>query len=82
MQSDAAKAELQQIQGDTWFKPSEENVSAGVCFQVESGHFRVFPYENEYLVPFEAAIRSLNPLVAIQVRSAAVHAALATVPVM
>ncbi|KAJ7756401.1 hypothetical protein DFH07DRAFT_1027337 [Mycena maculata] len=66
------------IQGDAWFKASEENVSAGVCLRVESGHFCVFPYENEHLVPLEAAIRSLNPLVAIQVRSAAVHAALAT----
>jgi hypothetical protein len=27
----------------------------------------VFPYENPYLVPFEAAVRSLNPLVAIKV---------------
>ncbi|KAJ7479671.1 glycosyl transferase family group 2-domain-containing protein [Mycena latifolia] len=53
-------------QGDAWFKPSEENVAAGVCLRVEPGHFRVFPYENPYLVPFEAAIRSLNPLVAIK----------------
>ncbi|KAJ7364628.1 glycosyl transferase family group 2-domain-containing protein [Mycena albidolilacea] len=67
-------------QNDAWFKPSEENVSAGVCLRVEPGHFRVFPYENPYLVPFEAAVRALNPLVAIKVRSAAVHAALATVP--
>lgn len=66
-------------QGDSWFKPSEENVSAGVCLRVEPGQFRIFPYENRYLVPFEAAIRVLNPLVAIKVRSAAVHAALASV---
>ncbi|KAJ7758797.1 glycosyl transferase family group 2-domain-containing protein [Mycena maculata] len=71
---------FKKTQGDAWFKPSEENVSAGVCLRVEPGHFRVFPYENQYLVPFEAAVRSLNPLVAIKVRSAAVHAALATVP--
>ncbi|KAJ7025944.1 glycosyl transferase family group 2-domain-containing protein [Mycena alexandri] len=70
---------FKKTQGDAWFKPSEENVSAGVCLRVEAGHFRVFPYENPYLVPFEAAVRSLNPLVAIKVRSAAVHAALATV---
>ncbi|KAG6836635.1 hypothetical protein H0H93_005662 [Arthromyces matolae] len=66
-------------QGDAWFKPSEENISAGVCLRVDTGQFRVFPYENPYLVPFEAAVRSLNPLVAVKVRSAAVHSALATV---
>jgi cellulose synthase/poly-beta-1,6-N-acetylglucosamine synthase-like glycosyltransferase len=66
-------------QGDAWFKPTEENISAGVCLRVEQGRFRVFPYENRYLVPFESAVRQLNPLVAIKVRSAAVHAALATV---
>jgi hypothetical protein len=54
-------------------------VSAGVCLRVESGHFRVFPYENPYLQPFEAAVRVLNPVVAVKVRSAAVHAALSTV---
>ncbi|KAJ6532924.1 glycosyl transferase family group 2-domain-containing protein [Mycena vulgaris] len=73
------KKAIFQTQGDAWFKPSEENVAAGVCLRVEPGHFRVFPYENPYLVPFEAAVRSLNPLVAIKVRSAAVHAALSTV---
>ncbi|KAL0066289.1 hypothetical protein AAF712_006720 [Marasmius tenuissimus] len=41
-------------QGDAWFKPSAENVSAGT------------------------AVRALNPLVAIKLRSAAVHAALST----
>ncbi|KAF7290353.1 Glyco-trans-2-like domain-containing protein [Mycena chlorophos] len=71
---------FKKTQGDAWFKPSEENVSAGVCLRVEAGLFRVFPYENPFLVPFEAAVRALNPLVAIKVRSAAVHAALATVP--
>ncbi|KAJ7689711.1 glycosyl transferase family group 2-domain-containing protein [Mycena rosella] len=70
---------FKKTQGDAWFKPSEENVAAGVCLRVEPGQFRVFPYENPYLVPFEAAVRSLNPLVAIKVRSAAVHAALSTV---
>ena len=68
-----------QTQGDAWFKPSEENIAAGVCLRVEPGYFRVFPYENPYLAPFEAAVRALNPLVAVKVRSAAVHSALATV---
>ncbi|KAL0947953.1 hypothetical protein HGRIS_010582 [Hohenbuehelia grisea] len=66
-------------QGDAWFKPSEENISAGVCIRVDPTHFRVFPYENRFLAPFEAAVRILNPIVAIKIRSAAVHAALATV---
>jgi len=70
---------LSQTQGDAWFKPSEENICAGVCLRVEPGLFRVFPYENPYLAPFEAAVRSLNPLVAVKVRSAAVHSSLATV---
>lgn len=72
-------AQPRQTQGDAWFKPSEENISAGVCLRVEPGQFRVFPYENPFLAPFEAAIRTLNPVVAVKVRSAAVHAALATV---
>ncbi|KAJ3521320.1 hypothetical protein NM688_g9030 [Phlebia brevispora] len=70
---------FKQTQGDAWFKPSEENIHAGVCLRVETGHFRVFPYDNRYLEPFEAAVRALNPVVAVKVRSAAVHAALATV---
>ncbi|KAJ7076004.1 glycosyl transferase family group 2-domain-containing protein [Mycena belliarum] len=42
--------------------------------------FRVFPYENPALEPFETAVAALNPQVAIKVRSVAVHAALADVP--
>ncbi|GJE95303.1 glycosyl transferase family group 2-domain-containing protein [Phanerochaete sordida] len=70
---------FKQTQGDAWFKPSEENVHAGVCLRVEPGHFRVFPYENRHLEPFEAAVRALNPVVAVKMRSAAIHAALASV---
>ena len=69
---------FKRTQGDAWFKPSEENFAAGVCLRVEPGHFRVFPYENQFLAPFEAAVRALNPVVAVKIRSAAVHAALAT----
>ena len=47
--------------------------------RVDNGRFRVFPYENHYLEPFEAAVRQLNPVVAVKIRSAAIHAALATV---
>ncbi|EIW53034.1 uncharacterized protein TRAVEDRAFT_175203 [Trametes versicolor FP-101664 SS1] len=70
---------FKQTQGDAWFKPSEENVHAGVCLRVDNGSFRVFPYENEYLEAFEAAVRALNPVVAVKIRSAAIHAALSTV---
>ncbi|KAI0728334.1 glycosyl transferase family group 2-domain-containing protein [Fomitopsis betulina] len=70
---------FRQTQGDAWFKPSEENVHAGVCLRVDSGRFRVFPYENHYLEPFEAAVRQFNPVVAVKIRSAAIHAALSTV---
>jgi hypothetical protein len=36
---------FKRTQEDAWFKPTEENVSAGVCLRVETNHFRVFPYE-------------------------------------
>lgn len=52
---------------------------AGVCLRVDVGRFRVFPYENRYLEPFEAAVRALNPVVAVKARSAAIHAALSSV---
>ena len=52
---------FKQTQGDAWFKPAEENVSTGVCVRVQPGLFRVFPYENEALEPFEVAVRALNP---------------------
>ncbi|KAF9813569.1 hypothetical protein IEO21_05501 [Rhodonia placenta] len=70
---------FKQTQADAWFKPSQENIHAGVCLRVAAGHFRVFPYENRHLEPFEAAVRALNPVVAVKIRSAAIHAALATV---
>jgi hypothetical protein len=68
-----------QTQGDAWFKPSAENIHAGVCLRIQTGQYRVFPYENLFLEPFEAAVRVLNPVVAVKVRSAAVHVALSTV---
>jgi cellulose synthase/poly-beta-1,6-N-acetylglucosamine synthase-like glycosyltransferase len=70
---------FRQTQGDAWFKPSAENVHAGVCLRIKPGQYRVFPYENRFLEPFEAAVRILNPAVAVKVRSAAVHVALSTV---
>jgi len=68
---------IAQTSSDAWFKPTEENIHSGVCLRVDQGRFRVFPYENPYLQPFERAIRILNPVAAVKVRSAAIHAALA-----
>jgi hypothetical protein len=67
-------------QGDGWFKPAQESLATGVCLRVdaETSTFRVFPYLNEGLRPFEDAVKGLNPVVAVKVRNAAVHAALAT----
>ncbi|KAI0246002.1 glycosyl transferase family group 2-domain-containing protein [Lactifluus subvellereus] len=70
---------FKQTQGEAWFKPSAENIHAGVCLRIQTGQYRVFPYENRWLEPFEAAVRVLNPVVAVKVRSAAVHVALSTV---
>lgn len=71
---------FRQTQGDAWFRPNEEHISSGVALRInESPEFRVFPYENASLEPFEAAVAALNPVVAVKVRSAAVHAALAEV---
>ncbi|KAK7467308.1 hypothetical protein VKT23_004365 [Stygiomarasmius scandens] len=66
---------------DSWLKPHEENLASGVALRVNDDpvEFRVFPYENISLEPFETAVRKLNPVVAVKVRSAAVHAALAQV---
>ncbi|KAF9782477.1 glycosyl transferase family group 2-domain-containing protein [Thelephora terrestris] len=71
---------FKQTSSDAWFKPTEENIHSGVCLRVDQGRFRVFPYENPYLQPFERAIRILNPVAAVKVRSAAIHAALAHAP--
>ncbi|KAI0038668.1 hypothetical protein FA95DRAFT_1567610 [Auriscalpium vulgare] len=83
MDNDAHDALLRHIfkhtQGNAWLKPSEENIHAGVCLRIAPGQFRVFPYEKLYLEPFEAAVRVLNPAVAVKVRTAAVHAALGSV---
>jgi hypothetical protein len=67
---------------DNWFMPAAENIHAGVAIRVETGFFRVFPYENTALVPFEAAVRRLNPVVAVKIRNAAVQAAIRKMYVM
>ena len=70
---------FKQTQGDAWFRPNEDNIAVGVALRVDNGEYRVFPYENLGLEPFEAAVRVLNPAVAVKVRSAAVHAAFSEV---
>ena len=67
---------------DNWFMPAEENIQAGVAIRVEIGFFRVFPYENTALIPFELAVRRLNPVVAVKIRNAAVQAAIRKMYVM
>ena len=62
--------------------PAEENIQAGVAIRVETGFFRVFPYENTALIPFEVAVRRLNPVVAVKIRNAAVQAAIRKMYVM
>ncbi|KAG6334613.1 hypothetical protein ID866_4474 [Astraeus odoratus] len=69
----------QQTQGEAWFRPPEDGIATGVCLRTEDGHFRVFPYENGLLFPFLEAVKLLNPIVAVKVRSAAVHAAFTTI---
>jgi len=66
-------------QRDNWFMPTEDVMSTGVAIRVDNGFFRVFPYENPALVPFEAAVRGLNPVVAVKLRSSSVLAAMAKV---
>ena len=63
-------------QQENWFMPVEETVATGVAMRVENGFFRVFPYENSALIPFEAAVRRLNPVVAVKIRNTAVQAAI------
>ncbi|RDB23122.1 Glucans biosynthesis glucosyltransferase H [Hypsizygus marmoreus] len=66
-------------QVDNWFMPTEDTIATGVCLRAENGFFRVFPYENAALIPFEAAVRGLNPVVAVKLRSSSVVAAMAKV---
>ena len=40
--------------------------------------FRTYPYDKDYLIPFENAVRLLNPVVAVKLRTAAIHSALST----
>ncbi|KAH8830090.1 glycosyl transferase family group 2-domain-containing protein [Flagelloscypha sp. PMI_526] len=83
MEYDAYDAILHSLfkktQSDGWFKPAAEHVAVGVCIRVQADTFRTFPYENPFLAPFETAIKLLNPVVAIKMRSPSIHAALSTI---
>ena len=61
------------------FPPSAAATAAPHVVPQTRFKYRVFPYDNPTLAPFEAAVRALNPVVAVKVRSAAVHAALGSV---
>ncbi|KAK0458084.1 glycosyl transferase family group 2-domain-containing protein [Desarmillaria tabescens] len=43
-------------------------------------NFRVFPYENAALVPFEQSVRKLNPAVAVKIKTASVHVVISSTP--
>lgn len=70
---------FKQTQGDAWFRPDAHDIAAGVCLRDESGSYRVFPYENIALEPFECAVRAMDLIVAVKVRSAVAHAAVSQV---
>ncbi|KAJ7705084.1 glycosyl transferase family group 2-domain-containing protein [Mycena olivaceomarginata] len=57
--------------------PSGASTPGGT--NASGAQFRIFPYNAPHLVPFEAAVRALNPAGAVLVRSAAVTAACARV---
>ncbi|KAA1477055.1 hypothetical protein DENSPDRAFT_867478 [Dentipellis sp. KUC8613] len=70
---------FKQTQGDAWFRPDASHIATGVCVRDEHGAYRVFPYENRALEPFERAVRAMGLVVAVKVRSAAAHAAVGEV---
>ncbi|KAH9960638.1 glycosyl transferase family group 2-domain-containing protein [Russula dissimulans] len=70
---------FKQTQGDAWFRPDARDTAAGVCLRDDAGSYRVFPYENLSLEPFECAVRAMDLIVAVKVRSAVAHAAVSQV---
>ncbi|KAI0251039.1 glycosyl transferase family group 2-domain-containing protein [Lactifluus subvellereus] len=67
---------FKQTQGDAWFRPDARDISAGVCLRDDAGSYRVFPYEDIALEPFECAVRAMELIVAVKIRSAVAHAAI------
>ncbi|ETW75437.1 hypothetical protein HETIRDRAFT_331125 [Heterobasidion irregulare TC 32-1] len=83
---------FKQTQGDAWFRPDAAPapvpapapaptppIAGGVCMRDDAGAYRVFPYEDRRLEPFERAVSAMGLLVAVKVRSAAAHAAVGEV---
>ena len=70
---------FKQTQGDAWFRPDARDIAAGVCLRDDTGSYRVFPYENLSLEPFERAVRTMGLIVAAKIRSAVAHAAVSEV---
>ncbi|KAJ7732133.1 glycosyl transferase family group 2-domain-containing protein [Mycena metata] len=74
----------EKTQQDAWFAPpptsgAVADASLGGT-NANQSEFRIFPYHAPHLVPFEAAVRALNPAGAVLVRNAAVTAAVGRVP--
>jgi hypothetical protein len=70
---------FKQTQGDAWVRPDAHEIAAGVCLRDDAGSYRVFPYENLALEPFECAVRAMELIIAVKVRSAVAHAAVSQV---
>ena len=67
-----------QVQGDTLSRRLGEVPPTGVCIRIQPGYFRNFPYNEPRLLPFEVAVRALNPVVAVKIFSAAITTAIST----
>ncbi|KAJ6577934.1 glycosyl transferase family group 2-domain-containing protein [Mycena capillaripes] len=70
----------ERTQQDAWFAPAPAGALADASLALASSEFRIFPYNAPHLIPFEAAVRALNPAGAVLVRNAAVTAAVSKVP--
>lgn len=68
---DATFAVFRADASDAWFRPDEDVLLAGVYLCTHYGSFSMFPYEVAALEPFELAV-------AVEVRSTAIYAAIAT----
>lgn len=41
---------FKQTQGDAWFRPSEDNLSAGVCLRVDHGECFLLAFLGDYIL--------------------------------
>ncbi|KAL0953507.1 hypothetical protein HGRIS_004733 [Hohenbuehelia grisea] len=76
---DAFDAILQHIYTQVYTFPNNSH-STGVCIRTDptAFTFRTFPYNDQSLDTFEAAVAELNPEIAVKLRSATVQAAVLT----